>query len=432
MHEPTRTVVLGGGIAGLTTAALLARGGADVIVRETAPVLGGRGRSTDHGGTAVNLGPHAMYLAGPGIGVLRDLGIDLSGGRPPASHARFLSGGQLRRPVRDELGGVIAGGARLAGSLTRLTRAALGEAPDAAMTGSAWLDRVLGDHPARPLVSAIVRVGTYGNLLDVQSAQVAVAQVLASRRVRYVRGGWRRIVGQLHDRVVAAGGQVQTAARPARVVIDDERVRGVVDDRDHFTPTDTVVVAAGGPHAAMRTLANTAAAGVLARATEHVRPARAAVLDVVLSRRPDPLHPFVIGIDEPVFLTTPTDSVAHGGPTGRTVLQMVRYLHLDEPTGAAHRPRMEALLDHAAPGWRGLVVDARFLPAMTVSPDAGLAVTGGLTGRVPVDVTGVAGLFLAGDWVGDTGYLMHASLASAATAARMARTATVKVPAEAG
>jgi hypothetical protein len=98
---------------------------------------------------------------------------------------------------------------------------------------------------------------------------------------------------------------------------------------------------------------------------------------------------------------------------------MVRYLDIDEPTGAAHRPRMEALLDQAAPRWRDLVVDARFLPAMAVSPDAGLAATGGLSGRVPVDASGVGGLFLAGDWVGEHGYLAHASLHSAAAAARM-------------
>lgn len=140
MHEPTRTVVLGGGIAGLTAAALLARAGADVVVRETAPVLGGRGRSTDHDGTAVNLGPHAMYLAGPGTAVLRDLDVDLSGGLPPAMRPRVLSGGELRRPVRDELGGTIGGSVAMAGALARLTRAALRGAPDAAVTGTTWLD----------------------------------------------------------------------------------------------------------------------------------------------------------------------------------------------------------------------------------------------------------------------------------------------------
>lgn len=276
-----------------------------------------------------------------------------------------------------------------------------------------------------------MRVGTYGDLLDVQSAQVAVAQVLASRRVRYVRGGWRRIVAQLRDRVVAAGGQVSTAARPATVVMDDRGVRGVVDDRGDLLPADAVVVATGGPQAAVRALGDTPAADALARATERVRPAKAAVLDVVLSRRPHGLRPFVVGVDEPIFLTTPTDSVAHGGPAGRTVLQLVRYLDLDEPTGAAHRPRMEALLDQAAPRWRDLLVDARFLPAMTVSPDAALSATGGLTGRVPVDGAGVPGVFLAGDWVGDTGYLTQASLLSAATAARMVRTSTAPVLARA-
>lgn len=77
------TVVVGGGVAGLAAATLLARAGRRVVVREAAGVLGGRARSEVRpDGFVRNLGPHALYLGGAGARVLRDLGIDLPGGAP--------------------------------------------------------------------------------------------------------------------------------------------------------------------------------------------------------------------------------------------------------------------------------------------------------------------------------------------------------------
>ena len=55
------TIVVGGGVAGLTAAAYLARGGRSVKVLEKASTLGGRA-STDHAaGFSLNRGAHALY-----------------------------------------------------------------------------------------------------------------------------------------------------------------------------------------------------------------------------------------------------------------------------------------------------------------------------------------------------------------------------------
>ncbi|MEX0913363.1 MAG: FAD-dependent oxidoreductase, partial [Demequina sp.] len=41
-HRPPTMVIIGGGVGGLATAALLARGGADVTLLERHPMVGGR------------------------------------------------------------------------------------------------------------------------------------------------------------------------------------------------------------------------------------------------------------------------------------------------------------------------------------------------------------------------------------------------------
>jgi hypothetical protein len=94
--------------------------------------------------------------------------------------------------------------------------------------------------------------------------------------------------------------------------------------------------------------------------------------------------------------------------------------HRPEAGGAGARERraeLEGLVDQIQPGWRNELVTARFQRRLVVAHALPTAATGGLAGRPPVAVTDRAGVFLAGDWVGATGHLADAVIASAAQAA---------------
>src|SRR5258708_125651 len=67
--------VVGAGVGGLLTAALLRARGVDAVVVERASKAGGRARSPLLGGLPVNLGPRALYHGGPFEAALRSLGI---------------------------------------------------------------------------------------------------------------------------------------------------------------------------------------------------------------------------------------------------------------------------------------------------------------------------------------------------------------------
>ena len=73
-------VIIGGGVAGLAAAALIARTGKSVRLFEQSHVLGGRAQTTAKDGFYLNIGPHALYRGGRGIEVLRELGVE-----PPAA-----------------------------------------------------------------------------------------------------------------------------------------------------------------------------------------------------------------------------------------------------------------------------------------------------------------------------------------------------------
>jgi phytoene dehydrogenase-like protein len=127
---------------------------------------------------------------------------------------------------------------------------------------------------------------------------------------------------------------------------------------------------------------------------------------------------FALGVDRPFYLSVHS-ATARLAPPGAAVVHVAKYLPPDHDGDAeSDRREIEAFADVAQPGWRELVVEARFLPRMTVMEAIPTAAANGTAGRPGPRVPDVPGLFVAGDWVGPLGLLADASLASAELAAR--------------
>jgi phytoene dehydrogenase-like protein len=90
MSSTTNVIVIGGGLAGLTTAALLARAGKSVtLFEQSSSEMGGRARTSVFDGFYFNQGPHALFLSAPGAAVLQELGIAYNGGIPELTGLRI-------------------------------------------------------------------------------------------------------------------------------------------------------------------------------------------------------------------------------------------------------------------------------------------------------------------------------------------------------
>ena len=88
-------MIVGGGLSGLSAAAILARAGYAVTVFEKARVPGGYARSKQHGAFTFNLGAHAFYLGGAGEKLLSELGVRYHGSPPAFDRWMVLDGGKL-------------------------------------------------------------------------------------------------------------------------------------------------------------------------------------------------------------------------------------------------------------------------------------------------------------------------------------------------
>lgn len=380
-------VVVGGGLAGLTAAALVAKAGKSVTVYEARSALGGQARSSTHSGFTFNRGPHALYLGGAAQRILRLLDVKLAGGQPSVD-GRFAFEGNLEIAPANLTSLMRTGALSLRGKLaiakllTRLPK--LDPADYADVTAENWIaNRVDGEREA-DLLHALVRLGTYVNEPTLLSADVAVSQLQMAldTGVLYLDKGWQSLVDQLRW---TPGVTFKTG-----VAIDQ-----VPDAR-------SVIIATGGPDSAGRLLDRTFDVGP---------PATASCLDLGLATKPD--HHFVLGGDAPFYFSNHS-AVAQLAPTGKHHAAAVQYL------GASDEPDADAIAAFASLAGANDIVESRRLHRMTTVTAISTAALGGLRGRPKVTDTGHDNVFIAGDWVGAEGHLADASFASAEVAAAAA------------
>ncbi len=415
-------IVIGGGVAGLAAATFLARSGNTVRLFEQSHALGGRAQTKRQDGFYLNIGPHALYRGGRGIEVLRKLGIEPRGRVPSVSGAFAVKDGVKHTfpagavsLLTTSLFGLSAKleAARLLASIGKIDGNRVMD-----ISVREWLDENISHREVKDFVLAAFRVATYTNAPELMSAGAAIEQLKKAqdKSVLYLDGGWQRLVDGLREAAARAGVIIETGARVEAVTRDAAGAVQGVRLADSRALEASIVVVASSPSAAV-SIVEDAAQTSLAKWAHEATPVKAACLDLALSRLPKRKATFALGIDRPLYFSVHS-AAAQLAPEGCALIQVAKYLSPEHRDSAEEVEReLEGLLDLVQPGWREAVVYRRFLPDMIVMNAMPLARGDGTRGRPSPQVSDVRGLFVVGDWVGNEGLLVDASLASATEAA---------------
>ena len=378
LRVPKQITVVGGGLAGLVAAVAAAEGGAPVVLQEAHRELGGRARALPPPYVA-HEGPHAFYADGPHwtwlaerdlLGPVSRLGLrEVRRGRlrwqgqlralPPLAMTRMLMHRSLRAPVDQDFH--TWAGPRFGPVATRAAANALGVATY--------------DHDPGRLSAAFV----WDLLLRVTAPRPPA--------VRFVLGGWPRLVERLRARAERLGVRIETGSRvvtlpepPVIVATQLEAARGLLDEPDLSWESGRTVL-----------------------------------LDLGLRAQPGDLFN-VLDMDEAGYVarfSEPDPSVA---PAGHSLLQATMPVRPGESRAAA-LTRLERFVELGFPGWRERVDWRRDGLAAGRS---GALDPPGYTWRDRPAVDRGSGVYLAGDLVAAPGIRAEVSINSGLAAARAA------------
>ncbi|MBV9410087.1 MAG: NAD(P)/FAD-dependent oxidoreductase [Acidimicrobiia bacterium] len=397
-----RVVVVGGGIAGATTALRLAQAGHDVVLTERSERLGGLVVSFEVAGTPLECFYHHVFPhESDVIGLVDELGLAAKldwrpssvGVLTPGRLWPFTTPGDLLRfgplsPFDRVRAGV--------GAL-RMARARDWKQLDG-VPALEWLAGLTGGRAAEVIWEPLLRAKFGPASGQVPAAwiwgrlqQRTTGRRRGRERLGYMRGGFRQLFDALHSALIERGVEVQTSTPVRRIMTENGRAVGVETDGVEVE-SDAVVFAGALPGLAPLLPAEMAddrwsaigGLGVLCVVLEMTAP----VSSIYWTNVCDPALPFGGVIEH-------TNFVPASDYDGRHVMYVSRYFTHQEDVAKAD-PTKEAArwvdaLDERFPGF-----DKRNVLAVHPfrTPYAAPLVTVGHLSRIPPVRSHVAGLYV--------------------------------------
>lgn len=231
-------VVIGGGPAGMKAAHHLIKGGAEVTLLESSPVLGGLASAFDVQGVRIERYYHFICRGDDHlVATLDELGLGHKLHWRDSRMAYFVDGTlypfltpvELLRfralPLRDRL---------RAGAAVKLAQR-MREEDLAPLRATAWLRRMFGDRTYRVIWEPLMRFKFAEHADEVSAAWIWARMVRLSRsrasawreELGYIEGGSATVIDALAADFVQRGGRIVRSAAVEQILIEGQRATGV-------------------------------------------------------------------------------------------------------------------------------------------------------------------------------------------------------------
>jgi len=381
-------VIIGGGMAGLATGALLAKQGRRVTVLERGNQPGGRAYTYEDQGYTLNYGPHAMYTPESGIlgEVMRRLGRDVPAcGYVDAMHAYWADGDRLAvmgaKPHQVLTTRLFSLGERL--QVVKIMLAIRSARTDAIAPGTTWREWVegqTGDPAVRRFANALGTINSYTRPAADLDAGWLLAHfqrtLFAKDSVGYMSGGLRSMYNIFIDELRANGGELITGARVDRLETDDALhgesstgriVAAITPDARYeagafvctLPPQDATAIAPEG--SALR---------AEMERWSRLDDVRALCMDLGFGRKVRDNLALVFDIERDLYYSVHSYTTPDLAPANGQLLHAMAYLSCEEAADPAllqrRKDELMAGLDLHFPGWREAIAVERTLSAVRV------------------------------------------------------------------
>jgi len=402
-------VIIGGGMAGLTTGALLAKQGKRVVVLEKGNQPGGRAYTYEDKGFTLNYGPHAMYTPESGIlaEVMRRLGRPVPAcGYVDPMRVYWADGDRLAvigaKPQQVLTTKLFSLGERLQVIKFMLAiRSAKKDTIAPGTTWRAWVESQTGDAAVRRFANALGTVNSYTRPAADLDAAWLVAHfqrtLFAKDGVGYMSGGWRSMYDVFIDELQANGGALITGAHVERLEVEDGRaVAATTSDARYeaesfvctLPPQDASAIAPGG--SALREEMERWAG---------LEDVRALCMDLGFSRKVRDDLALVFDIQRDLYYSIHSFTTPDLAPASGQLVHAMAYLSPEEAADATllqrRKDELVAGLDLHFRGWREAIAVERTLSAVRVvgarqTPENRMRL-------VPLQTAAASNLYFAGD-----------------------------------
>jgi len=339
-------IVVGGGVGGLATGALLSKKGFKTLLLEQSAILGGRADSIEYKkGYIVDRGIHLLRFGDKGAAaqVFNSLGEKLEV-LEPGDGKLFRDGQWLELPTKTDvlrrtpllneedkkLIGVLLG--KIIGTPShKLLDVSVAE----------WLENAGGSERVAWIMKLISKLCITTHAPDELSCgevfTVISGALKAGKSVGYPKGGWRTIIEKLSSIISGEGGEVRTKSKVEKIIIDErKRARGVFVEGKKI---EADVVVFTGPCQHLPTLVNETDVGraFLERARTMI-PTAGVTVDFGLQGKVSDLNGMV-AVDDPFILAQFTSNMDPSvAPSGE---QLATFLYILSPQHVKNRSMVE-------------------------------------------------------------------------------------------
>lgn len=405
IERNTDCVVIGGGIAGLTASIYLVRAGLSVTLLEKAKTIGGRAKTKVMDGNYVNLGPHALYSKGKSLEILAELGISPKGNSPAIGGKVFYNDSPYHLPA-NPFSVLTSDLFSWRGKMELLRFFILLQTKklksNREISVDQWLRENIKDERVQKFILMLVRLSSYCNDPNMLRAEDAFKQLKLGKAI-YVHNGWQSIIEELKEKAEKLGVTFQAGASVQQIKGNFPQFEVKINNnKSIFTP---YILSTASPNELRKFLQ-----GYEIDAINELIPVRAACLDIVLNKIPNPTISFALSMDQPLYFSNHSTVATLSDNRSHSVIHVMKYLSVNQRSNVTDlKMELEQFLKRVQPGWEKHVISKRYLPNITV--------TNSIMKKQKSEMEHIPGLFIAGDWVGTEGMLVDSSFFSAKQAA---------------